>query len=58
MQIQVKQETSVAEIRGNTGRLKATEPAARGRAEHIADAVALVRIPCAGQQRRANHTQP
>jgi hypothetical protein len=38
MQIQVKQETSVAEIRGNTGRLKATEFASCGRKQDVSGA--------------------
>ena len=45
---QVKRETRVAEVR--EGRLKATEPSARGRAEHAVDAPQVCCF-CDGQSR-------
>jgi hypothetical protein len=55
LETQVKRETSLAKVRGNPGRLKATEPTARGRAHDTGDAT-LVPSPSVGQQRRV--TQP
>jgi hypothetical protein len=50
-QTQVKRETSLAKIGHKTGRLKATEPTARGRARDTGDAT-LIPSPSVGQQRR------
>lgn len=44
----VKCETSLAKISRKTGRLKATEPTARGRANDIEDAT-LIFLPSVGQ---------
>ena len=55
LETQVKHETSLAKVRGNSGRLKATEPTARGRASDAGDAT-LVPLLSVGQQRRV--TQP
>jgi hypothetical protein len=47
-QTQVKRETSLAKIGRKTGRLKATEPTARGRAHDTGDAT-LIPAPSVGQ---------
>jgi hypothetical protein len=47
-QTQVKRETSLAKIGRQTGRRKATEPTARGRAHDTGDAT-LILAPSVGQ---------
>ena len=54
-QTQVKRETSLAQIGRKAGRLKATEPAARGRANDGED-VTLIFILSASQRRRVAYT--
>ena len=45
---QVKRETSLAKVYRKVGRLKATEPTARGRANDMEDAT-LIFLPSVGQ---------